>query len=106
MTCKQFRKRSRLCRALTGFSAAPLLLSLCWPHYAVGQQADHPPAQTVTVEVANLGQDPNDPNDVIVTMRVTIEAGGNPVVVPDCAENLAPEKGFCLAFLQRLHHGK
>jgi len=78
-----------------------LLPALISPNSGSCQAISHPLADAVSAEIVSAKPNPDDPSDLIVAVRVTMLATDRPVVIPDCAEDAAKEKVFCLAQLQR-----
>jgi hypothetical protein len=58
-------------------------------------------AESVDLQLISAYQNPDNPNDLIVTVRVTIHAAGQLLVVPNCSEKSTDPRFFCMALLRR-----
>lgn len=57
--------------------------------------------ERVDAQVEKVTVNPDDENDLIVSVEVTIRAGDQSLVIPNCAEGEDRPKGFCIAQLAR-----
>jgi hypothetical protein len=81
------------------------LAALAWGTASVGPSQVPGTLQVDRIEahIKQVTVNPDDPNDRIVSVVVTIQAGIKPLVVPNCADEAAKEKYFCSAQLARVN---
>ena len=77
-----------------------LCLAVLFGIAAVGQPPRTLRAEITNVQIVGTHTNPEDENDLIVSVRVTIRALDQSVVVPNCAEKDSPPF-FCVAQITR-----
>jgi hypothetical protein len=87
--------------AVTVSIFAALLSFLSLSVAGFGQDSSRLQAATIQVNVISVNPNPRDQSDLIVSVRVTIRAGKQAIVVPNCAAAHDLKNYFCLARLQR-----
>ena len=66
-----------------------------------GQETPRLQAKSIQVQVTNVRPNPRDHSDSLISVRVTIRAGKQTLVIPNCATPGVNKNHFCLARLKR-----